>query len=307
MSVAPSCSHLDQISVTELPESIAGCEECLKIGSGWVHLRMCMSAARSAAATRRRTGTRAATHARTATRSRARQSQERTGAGATWTRSRSSSRRAVGPSGGARKETQHARIPRLPWPPQARSRARPTPARPVRDRRLPGAVGRPHPAHPARGVGDLDRRRRRNGEAGPGTSSRRCRTRPSRWTSTASPAGRSSTRAGRACRVDTLLDGVDRRAPAYVLAFCDGGYTTNLPIEDVTGGKAWIAYRLRRRAARAGARRAGPAAGAAPVLLEEREVGARARAARRGRARLLGALGYHKYGDPWREQRYAGD
>ena len=37
------CSHLDQITYTALPESIAGCEECLKIGSGWVHLRMCQS------------------------------------------------------------------------------------------------------------------------------------------------------------------------------------------------------------------------------------------------------------------------
>ena len=41
--------------------------------------------------------------------------------------------------------------------------------------------------------------------------------------------------------VDTLLAEVDHDAP-YVLAFCDGGYTTNLPIEDVTDGKAWIAY-----------------------------------------------------------------
>ena len=37
------CSHLDQIEQTELPEEIAGCEECLKTGSGWVHLRMCQS------------------------------------------------------------------------------------------------------------------------------------------------------------------------------------------------------------------------------------------------------------------------
>jgi Zn-finger in ubiquitin-hydrolases and other protein len=37
------CSHLDQIQYTALPESIAGCAECLKIGSGWVHLRMCQS------------------------------------------------------------------------------------------------------------------------------------------------------------------------------------------------------------------------------------------------------------------------
>ena len=27
-----------------------------------------------------------------------------------------------------------------------------------------------------------------------------------------------------------------------MLAFCDGGYTTNLPLEDVTGGKAWVAF-----------------------------------------------------------------
>ena len=37
------CSHLDQIRFTTLPSSIAGCEECLKIGSSWVHLRMCMT------------------------------------------------------------------------------------------------------------------------------------------------------------------------------------------------------------------------------------------------------------------------
>ena len=36
------CSHRDQIRVETLPASIAGCEECLSIGSGWVHLRMCM-------------------------------------------------------------------------------------------------------------------------------------------------------------------------------------------------------------------------------------------------------------------------
>ena len=39
----PICTHLDQIRVTTLPAPIAGCEECLKIGGTWVHLRMCMS------------------------------------------------------------------------------------------------------------------------------------------------------------------------------------------------------------------------------------------------------------------------
>jgi uncharacterized UBP type Zn finger protein len=37
------CTHLDQIRLTALPEAIAGCEECLKIGGRWVHLRMCLS------------------------------------------------------------------------------------------------------------------------------------------------------------------------------------------------------------------------------------------------------------------------
>ena len=38
-----ACTHLDRIKVRDVPASTAGCEECLKIGSSWVHLRMCMS------------------------------------------------------------------------------------------------------------------------------------------------------------------------------------------------------------------------------------------------------------------------
>src|SRR2546421_12559161 len=41
--------------------------------------------------------------------------------------------------------------------------------------------------------------------------------------------------------LDTLLDGVEHEG-AYGLAFCDGGYTTNLPIEDLTGGEAGVAF-----------------------------------------------------------------
>ena len=40
--MAQACSHLASIRVTELPDPILGCEECLKIGSRWVHLRMCL-------------------------------------------------------------------------------------------------------------------------------------------------------------------------------------------------------------------------------------------------------------------------
>jgi uncharacterized UBP type Zn finger protein len=39
--MAETCSHLDQIAVTQLPEPIAGCEECLQMGARWLHLRMC--------------------------------------------------------------------------------------------------------------------------------------------------------------------------------------------------------------------------------------------------------------------------
>jgi uncharacterized UBP type Zn finger protein len=38
-----SCSHLDSVEFLELPAEIAGCEDCLKIGGWWVHLRMCQA------------------------------------------------------------------------------------------------------------------------------------------------------------------------------------------------------------------------------------------------------------------------
>src|ERR687888_1804977 len=41
--------------------------------------------------------------------------------------------------------------------------------------------------------------------------------------------------------VDTLLEGVDTEAD-YVTAWSDGDYTTNLPLEDLTGGRAWVVH-----------------------------------------------------------------
>lgn len=38
-----TCSHLDQITITEPRGPVEGCEECLKIGGRWLHLRMCES------------------------------------------------------------------------------------------------------------------------------------------------------------------------------------------------------------------------------------------------------------------------
>jgi uncharacterized UBP type Zn finger protein len=37
----PECTHLDQIH--EVMPSAPGCEECLKMGDGWVHLRICLT------------------------------------------------------------------------------------------------------------------------------------------------------------------------------------------------------------------------------------------------------------------------
>ena len=41
--MAVSCGHLDTIEYAELPERIAGCEDCLKIGARWLHLRTCQT------------------------------------------------------------------------------------------------------------------------------------------------------------------------------------------------------------------------------------------------------------------------
>jgi uncharacterized UBP type Zn finger protein len=37
-----ACAHLDRVRVTELPESVAGCEDCLPSGDSWLHLRICL-------------------------------------------------------------------------------------------------------------------------------------------------------------------------------------------------------------------------------------------------------------------------
>jgi Zn-finger in ubiquitin-hydrolases and other protein len=36
------CTHLDHVHVTELPESVDGCEDCLATGGKWLHLRICL-------------------------------------------------------------------------------------------------------------------------------------------------------------------------------------------------------------------------------------------------------------------------
>ncbi len=40
-----TCTHLDQVEISDVPTraGVPGCEECLKIGGRWVHLRVCRS------------------------------------------------------------------------------------------------------------------------------------------------------------------------------------------------------------------------------------------------------------------------
>jgi len=41
--VSSACSHLDSIAVSDLPEPPLACEECVKTGGRWMHLRMCLA------------------------------------------------------------------------------------------------------------------------------------------------------------------------------------------------------------------------------------------------------------------------
>ena len=106
--------------------------------------------------------------------------------------------------------------------------------------------------------------------------------------------------------LDVLLDAVSYDDP-YVLAFCDGGYTTNLPVADLKGGKAWVAYNY------GGNPLAPEHGGPARLLVPHLYFWKSAKWVRGLRLRQTDVpgfwemYGYHMYGDPWKEQRYAGD
>ena len=77
--------------------------------------------------------------------------------------------------------------------------------------------------------------------------------------------------------VDDLLDVALAIQPAsFVMAHSVTGYTTNLPLADLTGGRAWIVWDRRRQAAPPPARRTAPAPRAAPLLPGSRRSGSRA-------------------------------
>jgi len=106
--------------------------------------------------------------------------------------------------------------------------------------------------------------------------------------------------------IDTLLRDVPTTA-SYVLALSDGGYTTNLPLEDLTGGRAWVVdtYAGEPLTAEHG----GPARLLVPHLYFWKSAKwlRRLTLKQRDEPGFWETFGYHIYGDPWREQRYSGD
>ncbi len=37
------CTHLGEVAVRELPIAVDGCEDCLRDGGKWLHLRICLT------------------------------------------------------------------------------------------------------------------------------------------------------------------------------------------------------------------------------------------------------------------------
>ena len=112
----------------------------------------------------------------------------------------------------------------------------------------------------------------------------------------------------RGVTIDALLEDAGVEPPTgFVMAGCDGGYTTNVPAADVLDGKALLAHTYDNEPLAPG--HGGPVRLFIPHLYLWKS------------AKWIRSLtfmdqdvpgfweryGYHMYGDPWREQRYSND
>jgi DMSO/TMAO reductase YedYZ molybdopterin-dependent catalytic subunit len=110
----------------------------------------------------------------------------------------------------------------------------------------------------------------------------------------------------RGVSLDTLLADIETEAD-FALVHSYGGYSTNLPLEDLLDGKAWVAYEYE------GEELAPEHGGPARLLVPHLYFWKSAKWVRGIDLMLQDSpgfweqLGYHDYGDPWREQRYQGD
>jgi DMSO/TMAO reductase YedYZ molybdopterin-dependent catalytic subunit len=106
--------------------------------------------------------------------------------------------------------------------------------------------------------------------------------------------------------LDALMENVESAAD-YALVHSYGGYTTNLPLEDLLDGKSWIAYEF------GGEPLAAEHGGPARLLVPHLYLWKSAKWVKEIQLLLQDepgfweSVGYHNYGDPWREQRYWGD
>jgi len=103
--------------------------------------------------------------------------------------------------------------------------------------------------------------------------------------------------------VDTLMSKVDTSF-RFAMAHSYGGYTTNLPLDEITGGRAWIAYEFDGEPLHP--EHGGPARLLVPhlyfwksakwirgLVMQERDDPG-----------FWEQNGYHSHGDPWKEERY---
>ncbi len=110
----------------------------------------------------------------------------------------------------------------------------------------------------------------------------------------------------RGVSLDTLLADTETSAD-FTMVHGYGGYTTNVPLEDLLDGKAWVAYRY-------DGEDLSPEHGGPARLLVPHLYFWKSAKWVRGMRMLIEdepgfweEAGYHNYGDPWREQRYQGD
>jgi DMSO/TMAO reductase YedYZ molybdopterin-dependent catalytic subunit len=107
----------------------------------------------------------------------------------------------------------------------------------------------------------------------------------------------------RGVSVDTLLEGTEPLG-AYATSYSYGGYTTNLQLEDLTDGKAWVV--TEHEGEPLPAEHGGPARMLVPHLYfwKSAKWVAGLRVMDHDEPGFWETNGYHNRGDPWKEQRY---
>jgi DMSO/TMAO reductase YedYZ molybdopterin-dependent catalytic subunit len=108
--------------------------------------------------------------------------------------------------------------------------------------------------------------------------------------------------------VDTLFEQVELKPEAgYVTAYSDGGYTTNLGLDDIVNGKAFVANTYDGQPLTP--EHGGPARLVVPHLYFWKSAKwiRGFRLMDRDKLGFWESLGYHRRGDPWKEERYSGD